>query len=131
MKAADRRDIFRRDNAKRYLSTMEIIVVAPRFHAFMIGYTSRPLIKRRYEHAFCEFAHLVLVADKMAYNDALDLEITMQRMIKRGDKGSALYKRYDPKALADYSRRSGHKLGDDGLKLHGVYMVWREAPVCP
>lgn len=107
------------------LDTIWAIAASPYVGGYTIGYTARSGHKRLQEHRRDEFAHLVILADKMTRVEASALEMRLQSLV-RADKRHTHYRKYD------YRRRDGAIYQSVGradpttahLPIHSVYMAW-------
>lgn len=115
----------RQTQGDRALATIRAIVASLYCREYLVGYTSGPSRKRFVEHRQYGYRYIAVVADGMTCKEALDLELALQRRIKGESERSILWRKYEPKARADYSRRAGNPRGDDGTEGHSVYVVWR------
>ena len=81
--------------AERLVYTVYAIASSPLVEEFVIGFTARPGWARRAEYRRRGYHHLAIIADGLTREAALDLERTLQAMV-RTDRRWHLYRRYDP-----------------------------------
>jgi hypothetical protein len=69
----------RKSEVVRLLNVIKAIAHSPRVHDFVIGYTSQSAKRRCQQYRNVGFAHLVILADKMTSDGALDLESALDK----------------------------------------------------
>jgi len=109
---------------EEYLDTIWEICSSIYVKQYLIGFTSRSAKARRQEYRQSEIDHLVIVADKLTQNEALNVENALQQKAVM-NKRSILYRKYH------YKRRDGRLYMSHGrskkgsiAKVHSVYMAW-------
>jgi hypothetical protein len=91
----------------------------------VIGFTARLGSARRAEYRRRGYQHLVVIADGMTREVALDLERCLQEVIKT-DRRWLIYKRYDPERRDNRHFPSyGAGTTDPASRCHSVYVAWR------
>lgn len=102
-------------------------------HEYLIGFTARSALKRGDQYRnfriptdkkFKNYDHLVLVADKMQREMALELEERLDSRIKTSDKRLKLYQKYGNRECSYRSSYGGVK-GKPNDFIHAVYIAWR------
>jgi hypothetical protein len=114
---------------ERCLKTVEAIASLDTLTGYLIGYTglSASIKGDQYKVPSQGFHHFVILADKLTFEDSLDLEAYLQRRTMGGQPGTVVYEKYhtekrDRKRF--YRSAGGQK--DRGRKEYSVYMVWYE-----
>jgi hypothetical protein len=116
----------RKSEVERLVNVIEAIAGSPQVHHFVVGYTSQSAKKRGQQYRAEGFAHLVILADKMISEDALDVESALHEAMKAGiDKRSALSRKWHSEKSEDVYRRSTGGHSKRPLEpIHSVYIAW-------
>jgi|ERR1700722_527108 len=118
-------------NLKRCISAIEGICKSSKLIKYYIGFTSLSVqeVKRRYP----DWDQVVLLADRMECEVALELEANIQEKISDEWRGHEVYKRYHPDKKDKDGNIILHKScgGKKGCKKScekdcSVYMIWTE-----
>lgn len=111
---------------EKCLATVRSICTSPALDQYLIGYTAASAAWKGDQYRSREgFQHLVVLADRMSRDDALELETTLQRTIWSDPNDIACMKyhaekREDGQPYSSY----GGKKSDPSETSCSVYMAW-------
>lgn len=109
--------------------TINAICASPFVNEYMVGYTSRPGLKRRSGYVRDHgYPHLVILADRLNRQDALALEEALHSFLKFGPevKATFAYKKYEnTRREGSHYKSAGPRLADPDALIHSVYMAWK------
>jgi len=110
---------------KAYLGAIDAIARSPYVEQFLVGFTKRSGWGRRSEYRAVGYDHLVILADKLTQEEALDLEAALQTAAW-SNRRSILFRKYrqNRRDKRRQYRSSGPLSTSPDDHVHSVYMAW-------
>jgi hypothetical protein len=104
---------------------IEDIVASPKISGYIFGYSKFPASNRESAYKSEKFSAIIVLADGLSQDGALDLEEALWNKIKISNKSKTVYRKsHDKIKHTSYRRSVGGVAKNENEKIFLVYLAW-------